>query len=98
MRALSITNGAQLRARDKEFLIRHFGKTGAIFYNFARGVDDRPVEPSRMRKSVGCEETYRRKRHQGGSAGTTPPPCWRKNSRGGWPVPASGETPPYPEG
>ena len=59
MRALSITNGAQLRARDKEFLIRHFGKTGAIFYNFARGVDDRPVEPSRMRKSVGCEETYR---------------------------------------
>ena len=28
MRALSITNGAQLRARDKEFLIRHFGKTG----------------------------------------------------------------------
>ena len=59
MRALSITNGAQLRARDKDFLVRHFGKTGAIFYNFARGVDDRPVEPSRMRKSVGCEETYR---------------------------------------
>lgn len=51
--------GRSLRARDKDFLVRHFGKTGAIFYNFARGVDDRPVEPSRMRKSVGCEETYR---------------------------------------
>ncbi|WP_300782150.1 DNA polymerase IV [uncultured Akkermansia sp.] len=59
MRALSITNGAQLRARDKDFLMRHFGKIGALFYNFARGVDDRPVEPSRIRKSVGCEETYR---------------------------------------
>lgn len=58
MRALSITNGAQLRERSSDFLLRHFGKIG-IFYNFARGMDDRPVEPSRIRKSVGCEETYR---------------------------------------
>ena len=92
MRALSITNGAQLRARDKDFLVRHFGKTGAIFYNFARGVDDRPVEPSRMRKSVGCEETYRENVTRA-EALEQRLPCWRKNSRGGWPVPASGETP-----
>ena len=59
MRALSITNGAQLRERSLDFLLRHFGKIGGIFYNFARGMDDRPVEPSRIRKSVGCEETYR---------------------------------------
>lgn len=59
MRALSIANGAQLRERDREFLIRHFGKIGNLFYNFARGIDDRPVEPSRIRKSVGCEATYR---------------------------------------
>lgn len=92
MRALSITNGAQLRAQDKDFLVRHFGKTGAIFYNFARGVDDRPVEPSRMRKSVGCEETYRENVTRA-EALEQRLPCWRKNSRGGWPVPASGETP-----
>ena len=59
MRALSITNGAQLRERSLDFLLRHFGKIGGIFYNFARGMDNRPVEPSRIRKSVGCEETYR---------------------------------------
>lgn len=59
MRSLSITNGAQLRERDMEFLVRHFGKTGSVFYNFARGIDERPVEPFRIRKSVGCEETYR---------------------------------------
>lgn len=59
MHALSITNGAQLKKRSLEFLIRHFGKMGIVFYNFARGVDDRPVETTRIRKSVGCEETYR---------------------------------------
>lgn len=59
MRALSITNGVQLRERDMEFLVRHFGKIGSLFYHFARGIDERPVEPSRIRKSVGCEQTYR---------------------------------------
>lgn len=59
MRALSIASGAQLRERDMEFLTRHFGKIGSVFYNFARGIDERPVEPFRIRKSVGCEETYR---------------------------------------
>ena len=51
----------RMRARERslDFLLRHFGKIGGIFYNFARGMDDRPVEPSRIRKSVGCEETYR---------------------------------------
>lgn len=58
MHALSITNGAQLREKDREFLIRHFGKIGTLFYDFARGVDERPVEPSRIRKSVGCERTF----------------------------------------
>ena len=59
MHSLSITNGAQLRERDQEFLVRHFGKIGILFYNFARGIDERPVESSRIRKSVGCEQTYR---------------------------------------
>ncbi len=58
MRALNITNGAELRQRDLAFLMRHFGKAGEVFYNFARGIDHRPVEPFRIRKSVGCEETY----------------------------------------
>ena len=91
MRALSITNGAQLRERSLDFLLRHFGKIGGIFYNFARGMDDRPVEPSRIRKSVGCEETYRadvtRRRPWNNTF-----PCWWKSSRGAWRAPASGAT------
>jgi DNA polymerase-4 len=38
-------------------LTRLFGKAGYIYYDFARGVDLRPVEAERIRKSVGCEHT-----------------------------------------
>lgn len=31
---------------------------GIVFYNFARGIDERPVENSYIRKSVGCETTF----------------------------------------
>ena len=38
-------------------LTRLFGKAGNIYYDFARGIDLRPVEAIRIRKSVGCEHT-----------------------------------------
>ncbi|MDE6348295.1 MAG: DNA polymerase IV [Bacteroides sp.] len=57
MHALGIHNGEQLRMRSLESLMREFGKVGAIYYDFARGVDTRPVEAVRIRKSVGCEHT-----------------------------------------
>lgn len=59
MHSLGITNGKILREKEPEFLIRHFGKMGVLYYHFSRGVDDRPVEASRERKSVGCEHTFR---------------------------------------
>ena len=34
-----------------------FGKVGKYFYNIAHGMDDRPVEPNRIRKSIGKETT-----------------------------------------
>lgn len=58
MHALGINNGAQLRMSTPEFLTLEFGKAGLLYYNFARGVDPRPVEPERERKSVGCESTF----------------------------------------
>lgn len=58
MHALSITNGRDLRERDLDFLIRQFGKAGVLYYKCARGIDDRPVEAVRVRKSVGCEHTF----------------------------------------
>ena len=35
-----------------------FGKAGRLYYEFAHGIDLRPVEASRVRKSVGCETTF----------------------------------------
>lgn len=60
MRALGILTGADLRARDPEELERHFGKSGRYFHAMACGVDDRPVEPNRERKSIGSETTLER--------------------------------------
>lgn len=41
-------------------LTREFGKVGAVYYDFARGIDLRPVEAVRVRKSIGCEHTLER--------------------------------------
>lgn len=58
MRSLGITNGLDLRGKTLAFLKEHFGKAGPYFFDLARGVDDRPVNPERIRKSAGAEETF----------------------------------------
>lgn len=58
MMRLGIQTGADLRERSFEFLQEHFGKSGRWYYRIARGIDDRPVEPNRPRKSVGAEDTF----------------------------------------
>ncbi len=60
MHTLGIHNGSQLRECSAEMLARQFGKMGAIYHAFARGIDERPVEAVRIRKSVGCEHTLER--------------------------------------
>lgn len=57
MHTLGIHNGAQLKACSLEMLTRQFGKAGIIYYECSRGIDERPVEAVRIRKSVGCEHT-----------------------------------------
>lgn len=57
MHALGIYNGTQLQNCTLDMLVRQFGKAGNLYYDFARGIDLRPVEPTRIRKSVGCEHT-----------------------------------------
>ena len=57
MHSMGIYNGAVLRSYSKGGLISAFGKMGAVYYDFARGIDDRPVVVDRERKSVGCERT-----------------------------------------
>ncbi|MBZ6377890.1 DNA polymerase IV [Pacificimonas flava] len=55
---LGIETGADLAAQSFEFLQANFGKSARYYYHAARGVDDRPVRPSRIRKSIGAERTF----------------------------------------
>jgi len=57
MRLMGIHNGADLRKHSRIDLIQHFGKPGSFFYDIVRGIDHRPVNPSRQRKSIGAETT-----------------------------------------
>ncbi|MCD8081632.1 MAG: DNA polymerase IV [Bacteroides sp.] len=57
MHTLGIHNGEMLRSCPKEMLVQQFGKVGTLYYDFARGIDPRPVQPERIRKSIGCERT-----------------------------------------
>lgn len=57
MLARGITNGAELRACSLDDLQRWFGQSGKYFYEIARGIDNRPVTPNRVRKSIGTETT-----------------------------------------
>ncbi len=41
-------------------LVRDFGSFGDSLYDFARGIDERPVVTSRVRKSVSTENTFSR--------------------------------------
>ncbi|MEZ5501688.1 MAG: DNA polymerase IV [Halioglobus sp.] len=58
MARLGIHVGADLRGRDMDFLAAHFGKSAEYLRNAALGIDHRPVQPNRIRKSVGRERTY----------------------------------------
>ena len=58
MQAMGIHTGADLRKQDLETLTRRFGKSGRYYWNISRGVDHRRVNPDRLRKSVGAENTY----------------------------------------
>lgn len=57
MHELGIYKGAHLREYSLSGLTYEFGKMGKVYYDFARGIDERPVEAVRIRKSIGCEQT-----------------------------------------
>ncbi len=58
MHRLGIHTGSDLKRFSEGELVRLFGKTGHAYYQNARGIDDRLVEPDRKRKSIGAENTF----------------------------------------
>ena len=60
MRRLGIETGADLRAQTIDILQAHFGSAAGWYHDIARGIDDRPVNPNRERKSSGSETTFDR--------------------------------------
>ena len=59
MHQIGIFHGKDLKKRSLLELTRLFGKNGAYYYNIARGIDYREVDPHRIRKSVSTENTFR---------------------------------------
>jgi DNA polymerase IV len=57
MLKMNIKNGADLKKYSKIQLVQQFGKFGEYYYDIVRGIDNRPVNPARIRKSVGKEIT-----------------------------------------
>lgn len=54
---LGILKGEDLRKYSEDALTFHFGKSGGFLYDIVRGIDNRPVEPRKGRKSIGSETT-----------------------------------------
>jgi DNA polymerase-4 len=61
----------QLQTLSRVELHRLFGRFGLDLYELCRGIDDRPVQPHRPRKSLSTEETFFRNL-------TTLPECERR--------------------
>ena len=53
-----ITTCGELQRFSRLQLQENFGKFGAELYDLCRGIDERPVEPHRERKSLSTEETF----------------------------------------
>lgn len=58
MHEMGVFTGAQLRCISCEHLVQVFGKMERVYYDFSRGIDNRPVVVAYERKSVGCERTF----------------------------------------
>jgi DNA polymerase-4 len=58
MHVLGIATGADLRQWAEADLVQHFGKAGRFYHQVAQGQDDRPVNPHRIRKSIGAERSF----------------------------------------
>ena len=59
MHRMGYRTGADLMALSEIELVQRFGKVGRHYFRIVRALDDRPVNPNRIRKSVGAERTFK---------------------------------------
>lgn len=57
MEAMGIQTGYHLKQLSEVEMVKNFGKMGRFYYNIVRGIDERPVNTDRVRKSIGVERT-----------------------------------------
>ncbi|WP_454780704.1 DNA polymerase IV [Legionella sp. WA2022007384] len=58
LNSLNIKTCGDVQQHSVDYLFNEFGVMGQRLYDLARGVDERPVNPERIRKSISVEETY----------------------------------------
>jgi DNA polymerase IV len=58
LKADGITHIAQLQALDERTLVGRYGVMGSRLFHFARGEDERTVEPEHEAKSISAETTF----------------------------------------
>jgi len=58
MKDMGIFKGYDLKKKELYELLNLFGKAGSYYYYAVRGIDERPVESNRTRKSLGRENTF----------------------------------------
>lgn len=58
LRKMGVVTCGDLQSLPLETLVRRFGKYGQRLFDVARGLDNRQVQPSRVRKSISVERTF----------------------------------------
>lgn len=58
MKMVGIHLGKDLKKWQQENLIERFGKSGLYYYKIVRAIDNREVNPHKIRKSIGAERTF----------------------------------------
>ena len=58
LKELGINTCGDLQQLSLDVLESHFGRFGQALYEYARGIDERPVRTERVRKSLSTETTY----------------------------------------
>lgn len=57
---LGLRTGADVQRQPLELLKGRLGKQGRYLFELVRSVDERPVNPHRVRKSIGVARTFKR--------------------------------------